>query len=59
VSATPLTFASCTWEFLNGTWRVADPSGPSPPPYVGAGFVWDPAGGYALLFGNLDYATAT
>lgn len=40
-----------TWEFAHGAWRNVT-KGPAPPSRSSAGFVYDTAGGYVLLFGG-------
>jgi len=46
-----------TWRFTAGTWKNLTVTSPAPPPArEGAGFAWDDADSYAVLFGG-DNAT--
>jgi PKD repeat protein len=46
-------FDSDTWEFSNGSWKnLTSALGASPPAVAGSGLVYDPQGGYDLLYGG-------
>lgn len=54
----PTLFDSCTWEYEGGSWsQLTSSTGSRPPPLLAAGFAWDAADGYAVLFGGITYPT--
>ena len=51
----PNLLSSCTWTYSNGSWtNITSTDGQNPPYLEDAGWVWDSAAGYGLLFGGIS-----